>query len=166
MRLTRRTLEVCEAPFQEAALGAVGGQLERAVERFPCLRMALEAAKQLAACRMEVPVVRELQRVDDVEAGFRPVRLRDRNSAVELDYRRRGRSRQLCIEGRDLVPVRRLVCVERRDRSLEDVRATTAQGERAGERRAPESDLRRVVERAILVGKKHELVAREARGPP
>ena len=33
IRFTRRTLEVCDAAFQEAALGAVGSQLERTLER-------------------------------------------------------------------------------------------------------------------------------------
>ena len=77
-----------------------------------------------------------------------------------------GEPRELAVERGDLRPVARLVGVQRRDRRLHDVRAAAPQRERPVEHGPPVGDLRRVPERAVLVGEQHEIAVAEARRAP
>ena len=92
-----------------------------------------------------------------------PCCLGDRDGPVQLDDRRVGEAGELAVEGGDLGPVARLVGVQRRDRRLHDVRAAAAQSEGPVEHRPPVGDLRRVPERAVLVGEQHQVAAAEPR---
>ena len=70
---------------------------------------------------MQVKVVVEADPVHHREAGLRALRLGHRDRAIELDDRRPRAARELAVEGGDLRPVRRILSVERGDRSLQDV---------------------------------------------
>ena len=115
---------------------------------------------------MEVRILVQLQAVDERERGLGVACLGDRGGSVELDDRRARAARELAVQGRELVPVLRVVGVQARDRRLQDVRAATAQRQRAVEHGSAFRDLRRVPERPVLVGEQHERAVGEARLTP
>ena len=97
------------------------------------------------------------QSVDDLEPRLGPVGHRDGHRAVELDHRRGGQLREPAVEEGDLRPVRRLLVMERRDRSLQLVGARNTQREPSLEGAPSLLDPARVPEVSILVGEQHEL---------
>ncbi len=104
--------------------------------------------------------------VDDVEAGLGTVGLGDCDSPAELDDRRLGEPGQLTVEGRDLGPVVGLVDVERCDGSLNDVGPPSQQRQSPVQLGSPPGDPLGVPQRAVLVGKQHQLSFPEAGGTP
>ena len=64
-------LELVKPPLQEALLGVVVGERQRPVVGVAGLRATVEAAQQIAAGRVQVAVVVELEAIDYLQAGLR-----------------------------------------------------------------------------------------------
>src|SRR3954452_5620560 len=79
-----RSAYLRQPPLEQAPLGVIGRQLDRAGVRVARLVGPAEPAQQLAACRVEVAVLVKLDALDDREAGLGPLGLRDRDRAAEL----------------------------------------------------------------------------------
>ena len=92
-----------------------------------------------------------------------PVGLGDGDRAAQLDDRRAGDPRELAVQRGDLRPVARLVGVQRRDRRLHDVGPRPRSASARSSARAARGDLRRVPQRAVLVGEQHDLAVAQAR---
>src|SRR4051794_20442235 len=78
-------LELGQAALEQAPLGAAVGQRERPLVGGARLGGAAEPAQQVAAGRVQVAVVAEVEAVDDVEPRLRAVRLRDGDRSAQLD---------------------------------------------------------------------------------
>ena len=136
------THELGEPPLEEAALGPVGVERERAVVRGARLVGAPEPAQQLGARGVEVAVAVEVERVDERQRrrrARRPRRSRRRGSARRPASGQRARARRRAPRP---APVARVLGVQRRDRGLQGVRAAAAQRERAVERAGPRRSAR------------------------
>src|SRR4051794_28963387 len=87
-----------QPPLEEPALGVVVCELERGAQRVASLLGATQAPQQLAARRVQVVVVAELEVLDDRQPGLRPGGLGHGDGATELDDRRAGHPRELAVE--------------------------------------------------------------------
>ena len=98
-----------EPALAQAPLGLVVDEREGAAEGSARLRGAPQAAQQLAARRVQVAVVVELEAIDDVEPRLGAVGLGDGHGPAELDDGGVGQARQLAVERGDLRHVAGLV---------------------------------------------------------
>src|SRR5436853_2238458 len=70
--LRRRLTELREPALQQPSLGLVVCELQSARELFSGLVEASQALEQLPARRVQIPIVPELQPIDDRETRLRP----------------------------------------------------------------------------------------------
>src|SRR5579864_487914 len=94
----KRSDDLRQAALEEGALALVRRQLERAAVRVGGVVALAEPAQEVGARGVEEVVALERQPVEQREAGARAVRHRDGDRAVQLDDRRRVRTRELAVE--------------------------------------------------------------------
>ena len=80
-------VELRDPPLEEPPLGVVVDQRQRPTVGVARLIGSAEAAQQLAARGVQVPVVLQGEAVDDVEPRLGPLRLGDRDGPAQLDDR-------------------------------------------------------------------------------
>ena len=85
--LGRRVVELRELAFKQSPFSLVGDQLECSLNGFACLVGSPELAQQLTSRRVVVPEVFQPEGMDERQSGFRPLDLRDRDCAIQLDDR-------------------------------------------------------------------------------
>ena len=94
IQLRANLCEFAQTPLEEASLGLLAGERERASVGGARLVRAAEPAAEIGPRRVRQVVVGELaareDRVDQREPRLRPVAHRDRHRAVQLDDRRRS----------------------------------------------------------------------------
>ncbi len=143
---------------EEPALRVRRGRPQGVLERRPRLVPAPQAAQQLGPSRMQISVIPELERVDELERALGRARHGDRRRAVQRHPRRAGQPLEPLVERRDLVPVDLILSLERGDCCLEHVRACRRpQGQRSRECGLARLDLRPVVAGAVLLGQGDQL---------
>src|SRR6476469_7195235 len=133
-----------EPALEEAAFGAVLGELSGAAVCVPRLVGPPKPSQELGPGRMQVAEVVQTKSVDDAQGRLGPFGLGDGDGTIQLNDGRAGKAGQLAVQCGDLRPVARRLGVQGGDGGLQDVGPTTAKSERAIEFDAPSGDLRRV----------------------
>jgi hypothetical protein len=88
------------------------------LERRPRFFVTTHAAQELRPGRMQVAVIAELERVDELERPRGRACLGTRHRAIQSHHRGAGQLLESFVEHRDLVPVDLLLGLERGDRRL------------------------------------------------
>src|SRR5438270_3451136 len=120
-----------EAPLEEPLLSPRLRQLKRARVGAACLVAASETPQEIGAGRVVIPVLVEVEMVEQLKACRRAVEFRDRHGAVHRDDRRAGDPLEPLVEQRDLRPVAWLPEMELGDRRLKEIWPAASKRERA-----------------------------------
>ncbi len=154
--------ELAQPALDQAPLGVVVDQLERASVRALRLRLAPHPPEHLRAGGVQVVIGVEVQALDDRERGRGTVELGDGDRAAEFDDGGARHSREALVELRDAIPRPRLLGVQRGDRGLQQIRALAVQRDAAVELAPSALDQRAIPQRAVLVVQQHQLAVAKA----
>src|SRR5215471_15816189 len=121
--LLARTGRCClgQPVLKEALFGLGLREVERAAVRVVGLIVPADATQEVGTRGVEVPVMVEVEAVEDGQAGIGSIDLGHGDGPVHLDDRGAGLLGERFVQGGDLPPVAGLVQVQVRDGRLEQV---------------------------------------------
>ena len=139
--------------LKEALFGLGLREVERAAVRAVGLIVPAGATQEVGTRGVEVPVVVEVETVEDGQAGLGPVDLGDGDGPVHLDDRRAGLLGERLVQGGDLPPVAGLmqVPVKGRCRVKYQTNSVAVDGQQPPDRFSPGGGVRPALGRSSLL---------------